>query len=69
MNSYALQLLSDRLSEDGEISPSLPPENRVVYVVEGNVTITADKGERELGQNSTWLGVDSFSLKARAKGA
>ena len=67
MTDYALQLLEDRLASGSEIS--LPPRNRVVYIVEENIAITADGGRGEFGQNSAWFGTGSCALEAGAQGA
>ena len=69
MNGYALQLLEDRLAGDGEVLPPLLPRNRVIYVVEGDVTITMDEQAREFTQNSAWFGAGPCSVRAGSQGA
>ena len=69
MKNYALQLLEDRLTEGPEISQSLPSRHRVVYVVEGSMTINSEEQEREFSRNSAWFGTGECALRAGADGA
>ncbi len=68
MSGYALRLLEDYLTKGSEISPALPPRNRVVYVVEGDMTIIANEQPHEFAQKNAWFGAGSCSLKAGAQG-
>jgi quercetin dioxygenase-like cupin family protein len=55
MSRYALRLLEDRLQ--AAASPaSLSAENRVIYVVDGEVAITTGRNVVSIGTNTAWYG-------------
>ncbi len=62
MTRYALRLMEDQLAADIEAAASLPAVNRVVYVVEGEVTITAADEVTEVSANAAWYGAGSCTI-------
>ncbi len=65
MSEYVLRMLEDRLSPGAETEP-LPAYNRVVYVAEGDVTISAGGKPQTLRADSGWFGAGSSRLKGGA---
>jgi quercetin dioxygenase-like cupin family protein len=54
----------------GQQTPvSLPAGNRVIYVVEGDVTITTRNGKTEATANMAWHGAESCAATAGVRGA
>ena len=68
MKGYTLQLLEDCMNASQEISLSLRPQYRVVYVVEGSITITSGDRACEFSENSAWFGTGECSLKSISGG-
>jgi quercetin dioxygenase-like cupin family protein len=69
MTRYALRLLEDQLQVGIEAAASLPAVNRVVYVVEGEVTITARDEVTEVSANAAWYGAGSCTITRGSHGA
>lgn len=69
MVSYALRLVEDRLQSGVATPVSLPVGNRVIYVVEGEVTITAGGNAAHMLANAAWYGAGPCSLAAASTGA
>ncbi len=69
MKTYALRLLEDRLQPGCEIVPAVPARNRVIYVVEGDVTVTSEGGPQMRGANEAWFGAAPCSVEGGAHGA
>ena len=65
MSEYVLRMLEDRLGPGVETAP-LPASNRVVYVVEGDVTIAAGETPQTVRADKGWFGADSSRLKGGA---
>jgi quercetin dioxygenase-like cupin family protein len=68
LSSYVIQLFEDRLEADA-VWTSLPPRNRVLYVVQGTVEIEADRQARQVTDNDAWFGIQSCTVKAGPQGA
>ena len=66
-STYALRLLEDSLEVGVEVA-GLPPLHRVVYVVEGTMSVSADGREVEFGSNSAWFGTGDCALRAGSQG-
>jgi hypothetical protein len=67
MAVYVLRLLEDRLDAGAEISPALVPLKRVLYVVEGSMTVAGE--EREWESNSARFGIGPCGVKGGVAGA
>lgn len=69
MSGYALRLFEDQLPTGLESPALLPPANRVIYVVEGDVTISAGNGVTEANANMAWYGAEACTVIPGARGA
>ena len=61
MSRYALRLLEDQLRA-GASPASLPEENRVIYVVDGEVTVTVQDGVTSIASNAAWYGAGRCTI-------
>jgi len=69
MRRYELRLLEDRFPGVAGAIVRLPPQHRVLYLVEGEVTVATQAGSTRLAANSVWQGSSACSLEARSDSA
>jgi quercetin dioxygenase-like cupin family protein len=69
MTGYALRLLEDQLEGDTTSPTSLQAVNRVIYVVEGDITVTAESQVTRLTANTAWHGPGMCTITPGAHGA
>lgn len=76
MSAYTLRLLEDRLPAPPEGTPpasvptvSLTAANRIVYVVEGSITLAHPTGGRSILTDDAWVGSAELTVKPGAAGA
>lgn len=69
MSHYELRLVEDHLIGGTAAVLKLPPLNRILYLVEGEVTVTMDSGSARLTANTTWHGSSSWSVSAESQTA
>ena len=76
MTTYRLRLVEDRLpalppgTAPGSAAPAeLPAANRIVYVVEGSVTLSHPRGTRTVLADDAWVGAAPLGLVAGPGGA
>ena len=67
MGAYTLRLCEDRLTETARLALTACP--RVVYVLAGDIFVTAGGGRAHVTVDSTWHGVGGCSLVAGVHGA
>lgn len=67
--AYRLRLIEDRLAAGDHHAERLPALNRVLYVVEGDVTVTEGNAEVKVGTGSAWYGRGGCSVRAGDPGA
>jgi quercetin dioxygenase-like cupin family protein len=68
MSGYRLRLTRDRI-EARALRPPLPPTNRVVYVLDGQLAVEAGGTRILLGANDAWHGAGGCAVVAGAAGA
>ena len=68
MTPYRLRLLRDRLTP-GERPAPWPPTNRVLYTLEGALTVDGDGGTVSLKANEAWHGAGACAVLAGFDGA
>lgn len=64
MSRYELGLFEDRLAGSGAPVLRLPAQNRVLYLVEGEATVTTAGRSTRLGANAAWHGSGACSITA-----
>lgn len=69
MSAYELRLTRDRLGPQARYVNPLPPMNRVLYVLDGHVTVEAGGRQAALGPNSAWHGATACEAAAGQQGA
>jgi quercetin dioxygenase-like cupin family protein len=69
VSGYALRLFEDQLQVGLQYPLPLPAGNRVIYVVEGDVTISAANRETVVNANMAWHGADSCTVTPGVRGA
>ncbi|MFQ5913175.1 MAG: hypothetical protein ACE5JS_08330 [Nitrospinota bacterium] len=69
MTTYALRLLEDHAQPGSRFSGSLEGGHRILYVVEGEVTVSAGQRSQKVPANSAWYGAGSCSIHSGAEGA
>jgi quercetin dioxygenase-like cupin family protein len=69
MNGYALRLTEDRLQAGGSYPQPLPRTNRVLYVLNGELTVSSDGGKARVSQNSAWYGSGECAVTTGPQGA
>lgn len=76
MSTHTLRLLEDRLPAPPPGTPaasvpsiSVPAANRIVYVVEGGVTVAHPTGGRSIVTDDAWVGSAPITLKPGPQGA
>ncbi len=62
MSRHALRFHEDRLAPRSHAA-ALPARNRIVYVVEGSVTVTEGRAHHTLNADTAWFGVGDASLE------
>lgn len=67
--AYGLRLIEDRLAAGGHHAERLPRLNRVLYVVEGDITVAAGHAEARVPAGSAWHGGGDCSVTAGRSGA
>src|SRR5262249_60971611 len=67
MGAYTLRLCEDRLAETARLALTTCP--RVVYVLAGDVFVTAGGGRARVTVDHAWHGVAGCALVASARGA
>jgi quercetin dioxygenase-like cupin family protein len=68
MTKYLLRLYDDRLGARAKAA-ALPPVNRVLYVMEGMASLSADSSAATLSGNSAWFSAGETSVAAGPDGA
>jgi quercetin dioxygenase-like cupin family protein len=69
MTRYALRLLEDQLRAGASSPASLPAANRVMYVVDGEVTVNAGGNAKSVTLNTAWYGAGPCTITCGAHGA
>ena len=69
MANYVLRLLEDQLQAGAEFLVSLPAAHRVLYGVDGDVTVTAGSNVTRITANTAWYGAGPCTMKRDAHGA
>lgn len=69
MGTYALRLTDHRFEAGARPARPLPPLNRVLYVLDGDIVVTSGGRESRAGADSAWHGSAESTVKAGPKGA
>lgn len=69
MRGYTLRLFEDTIKASSDFLAPLDAENRVLYVVEGDVAVAERGMTKNLAANNTWSGAGSCSIRSGAEGA
>lgn len=69
MSRYELRLVEDRLSGGRAAVLKRPSLNRVLYLVEGEVTVETVSSSTRLSANSAWYGSSACSVSVASKTA
>lgn len=69
MTRYAFRLLEDQLRAGAASPAMLPAANRVIYVVDGEVTVTAGSNVKSITTNTAWYGAAPCTISCGAHGA
>jgi quercetin dioxygenase-like cupin family protein len=69
MTRYALRLLEDKLLAGAATSAALPAGHRVIYVVDGEVTVAVGNQSSTITPNAAWHSAGPCSIACGAHGA
>jgi quercetin dioxygenase-like cupin family protein len=69
MSTYELRLTRDRLEAQSRYVSALPAMNRVLYVLDGDLTVAAGGQQAALGPNTAWHGATACMAAAGREGA
>jgi quercetin dioxygenase-like cupin family protein len=64
MSTFALRLFEDRFDPRAHLVRPLPATHRIIYLVQGSATITADGSTNELEPHEMWHGTEPASIAA-----
>jgi quercetin dioxygenase-like cupin family protein len=66
---YKLRLYDDRLGARASVPEALPATNRVMYIMEGMATLSANGAAATLSANSAWFSATQATVSAGPDGA